>query len=1063
MLGGPEMTRVHQLVLAVVLTVGSVATVGTPPVQATSSPSPNVSLTASGSAVVAASDGTPFTSTATAPITINGQTSQVITKMWNKDELQFVDGSVVAPQGWSLEYTTDGTSWSNTLPGNTTLIRGVRTTGSLQSIGFSNGLQTSITSAPSSIKQATVGSLSITGGGDGYDVFMDEAYTKIFNVWHHSSPNQIDCHSLFTGVRCSGYPITMPNSLGTNDRSTGIVVGSKVWVAAGYGSNPGGGFACFLVAGGLCSTSFISLTTNVNTAAHSNVANMERIGQYLFTQNFKDGKVLCLDTVIEAACTQMPVGGFDLGTSASQSYPSNMLVIGTRLYSNDGRGSVGCLDTTTWTRCTGWTTPWTTTRFFNIFALPNSSGQIVAICAFNTDSAGCVDSTKTAYTVPASLNSSRAALPLSNVAASNALGGYETPPRTVGTRLYWVNMVWNSSQSGGIITCWDASLNSGAGGTCSFSGQSSISDEAYSLTIDPQNADCLWTNDDNGNIESFDAITGNAGCPVPTDAVVQIPYSVAVPRYSCTEAGRIRQWDSITLSATGPTLSSMKVTIRRNGMTIPGWSNVSAAANGQVNLSSLSVSASGTQPTFEITSPGLTVQQAQTITGDVKYLSDAPQLCLNLLPLATCPTGAGLAQSSTVPRPNSDVNLTVVNAGNGATQNFSSNQSVTRTSMNNCVGTLNGNAFVSTASGPVAIPNASIQLKDSNGNVVATTTTDSSGNYVFSNAYPHGYTVHLASDSQAAPVTANATTVRNFSISSSPIVATPDAKSGLVGESLNLVANANAGVVPIVQGSVQIQNPSNNSFASSINISGVGTFTASKTANTIQFIPADGWTGKRVVTYRVSDITTGTATSTLSVTISPKPTLHVLLRNGRNGAKLTWKSSPTPSVIGYVVRLNNQVICTMTHENRTCTYPRFVSRASNFTVTSVGGDETTSTATKAVMLNECKVVGSIKFGTNLAVVTKKADAILRSIALRMKKVGSSGLCIIGHTDARSTFKSNNDLSYWRATNAYAHIKKWLPGNMSATLDFAGEYRPRATNSSAHGMMLNRRVDIGVRP
>lgn len=1057
------MTRVHRLVLTAALTVGSVSTVAAPVAQAIPSPSPTISLTASGSAVVAATDGTPFTSTATAPITINGQTSQVITKMWNEDELQFVNGSVVAPQGWTLEYTTDGTSWSSTLPGNASSIKGVRTTGSLQSIGYSNGLQTSITSAPSSVKQATVGSLSITGGGDGYDVFMDEAYTKIFNVWHHSSPNQIDCHSLFTGARCSGYPITMPNSLGTNDRSTGIVVGSKVWVAAGYGSNPGGGFACFLVAGGLCNTSFISLTTNVHTGAYSNVGNMERIGQYLFTQNFKDGKVLCLDTVTEAACSQMPTGGFDLGTSYTQSYPSNLLVVGNQLFSNDGRGLVGCLDVTTWARCTGWSTAWSTSRVFNVFALPNASGDVVAVCAFDVSSAGCVNFDKTPYTTPASLNTSRAAHPLSSIAVGGALGGYESTPRTAGTRLYWVNMVWDNTQSGGIITCWDAALNSGAGGTCSFSGQSSISDESYALTIDPQNANCLWTNDNNGNIESFDALTGNAGCPVPTDAVVQIPYSVAVPRYSCTEAGRIRQWDSITLSATGVTLSSMKLTIKKNGLTIPGWSNVSADANGRVSLSTLSVSASGTQPTFEITAPGLTNTQAQTITGDVKYLSDAPQLCVNLTPLATCPVGAGLAQSSVVPRPNSGVDLTVVNAGNGATQNFTSAQSVTRTSISNCVGTLNGNASVTTSSGPVAIPNATIQLKDTNGNVVATTTTDSSGNYVFNNAYPHGYTVHFASNSQAATVTANATTVRNFSISSSSIVATPDAKSGLEGESLNLVANADAGAVPIVQGSVHIQNPSNNSFASSVNIAGVGTFTASNSANTIMFTPAEGWTGKRVVTYRVADITTGTATSTLSVTISPKPTPHVLLRNGRNGAKLTWRPSPTPSVVGYVVKVNGRAICTVTKDNRSCTYPRFVSRASNFTVTSIGGDETTSVDTKAVMLNECKVVGSIQFGTNLAVVTKKADAILRSIALRMKKVGSSGLCIIGHTDARSTFRSNNDLSYWRATNAYAHIKKWLPTNMSATLDYAGEYRPRASNTSAYGMMLNRRVDIGVRP
>ena len=1036
-------------------------------VQAVPSPTPALEFSASGSTVTAATDGSAFTSTAVAPITINGQTSQVITKTWDKSHMGFVNGSVVAPEGWTVEYTTDGSTWSSSLPGNPATVTGVRTTGSLQSIGYSNGLQTSISSAPSTIKQATVGSLSITGSGDGYDVFMDEAYTKIFNVWHHSYPNQIDCHSLFNGSRCTGYPMTMPHNLGTNDRSTGIVVGSKVWVASGYGSNPGGGFSCFLVAGGLCSTSFISLTTNVHTNNYNNVGNMERIGQYLFTQNFKDGKVLCLDTQTEAACSNMPAGGFNLGTSDTQSYPSNLLVVGTRLYVNDGRGSVGCLDTATWARCVGWETAWSTTRVNNVFALPDSSGSIVAICTFNTSTAGCVDFSKNAYTTPASLDAARTALPLSSAAVNGNLGGYESTPRTTGSRLYWVNMVWDNTQSGGLITCWDAALNNGNGGQCTFSGQSShptyISDESYALTIDPQNSECLWTNDNNGNIESFDAITGNAGCPVPTDAVVQIPYSVAVPRYSCTEAGRIRQWDSITLSATGVTLSSLKVTVKKNGVVVPGWSNVAANSSGRVDLSSLSVASSGTQPMFEITATGLTTSQAQTITGDVKYLSDAPQLCVNLNPLSFCPTGVGIASSATVPRADEAVQLTVVNSGSSTTQNFTTNQTVTRSAVTNCVGIVNGNVSVNTANGSVNIPNAQVQLKDSSGNVVGTATTDSNGNYAFNNVFPHGYTVHFAGNSQAASATANTTLVRNFALSSSQIVASPDAKSGPVDQSLTLSASADAGGIPIVQGSVQIQDPVANTYHSAVSLNGAGRFSASSTDNSVVFTPETGWTGKRTVTYRVSDLASGSATSTFSVVVSPAPTPRVVLRNGRNGATLTWTDSPTPSVIKYVVKLDGRTVCTVDDSNRICVYPKFMSRASNFTVTAIGGDETTSVETPAVMLNECRVVASIKFGTNLAVITKKSDAILRSIGLRMKKLKSSGLCLIGHTDSRSTIKSNNDLSYWRANNAYSHIKKWLPANVKVTLDYSGEHRPRATNSTYKGMELNRRVDIGVRP
>ena len=1136
-----------------------------PVARAVGTDDPNIAFTAAGVSVSAATDGSAFTSTASAPITLNGQTSQVITKTWNKDHLRYVAGSVTAPEGWTIEYTTDGTTWSSSAPADLTTVTGVRTTGALTSIGYSNGLQTSITNAPSTIKQATVGGLPPTGAGDGYDVFFDEQYTKLFNVFHHSNPAQIDCHSLYDGSRCSGYPMNMPHSLGTNDRSTGVGVGSKVWVPLGYGNNPGGGFACFKTAGGACTTPFVQLTTNVNTGVHSNVGNVTRVGQYLFTQNFKDGLVLCLDTNTEAACANMPSGGFDLGTGYTQSYPSTVMSVGTRVYSSNGRGKVGCLDTATWALCTGWSTPWNTTKYITIFALPNAAGEIVAVCSFDTNSAECVDETKTTYTVPASLATARAAIPESGLAG--VLAGYESMPRTSGSRLYWVNMVWNSSQSGGKIACWDAALNSGAGGQCTFTsnGLSYISDEAYALTVDPQNANCLWTNDDNGNIESFDATTGSATCPVPSDAVVQIPYSVAVPRFACSEPGRIRQWDSITVAGTGVTLSDMRVTMKKNGVAVTGGVSMAADPNGRVSLSHLNVATTGTQPTFEITAAGLNNTQAATITGDVKYLSDPPQLCLNLTPLAYCPTNVGPAGGTTVARPADTVSLTVRNAAGAATNNYVASESVTRSSITNCVGTLNGNVSVNTGSGTIPVQSGTVSLRDTNGNVVATTTTDTNGDYSFPDYYPHGYTVHFASSQQGAVVTANAVTTKNFVLSVNPpasnnvtnttaqnvpvttdisatsdpttsidastlqvrsgsgawgssvtvagegtwtvtagklrftplptfsgvatpvdyrvadgygittastasvtvtastITAAPDAKTGAVDQPMTLAAAANSGNVPIMEGSVELKDDATGAFAARMSVPGVGTFAASTTTNTVTFTPATGWTGVRKVSYRVRDVSGKVAESTMTVTISPERTPRVVLRNGRNGATITWSDSPTPSVVSYVVKLNGRTICTVADANRVCTYPKFVGRAAAITVTSVGGDETVSPEKTAVKLSECRVVGSIQFGTDLAVVTKRADEILKRIGDASKRQRVSGICFIGHTDARDTFMHNNNLSYWRANNAYAHMRPWISGKIDITLDYAGEHRPRATNSTPRGMYLNRRVDIGIRP
>ena len=1240
------------LLLAIAATLG--VTTGAPS-NATSANDPSLALTSGGNAVTTATDGSTINSVATAPITLNGQTNQTITQVWDKSTLRFGAGSITAPEGWTVEYTTNGTTWSSTAPADLTTVTGVRTTGSVESVGYANGLQSSISNAQSTIKPATVGSLSVSSGGDGYDVFFDDARTKIFNVFHHGtvgfSNNKINCHNLTNGTVCAGYPMSMPHNLGTNDRSPGLSVGDKVWVPAGYGSNPGGGFACFLVAGGLCPTSFVSLTTNVNIDAYNNVVNITRVGQYLFTINLKDGKVLCLDTSTSSACSTMPAGGFDLGIGVTRPISSSVITVGTRIYAHDGNGDVGCLDTATWALCTNWSTPWTAANIIHPFPLPDANGAILGICAFLVSSAVCIDENKASITTPASLNTARATIP-EDATGNSAIYGYNNTPQVAGSRVYWSNMLWHNSQPNAKLTCWDASLNNGSGGICTFTTTSLnyVQDETYAITVDPDNANCVWTNDDNGNIESFDMVTGTANCPVPTDAVVEIPYNVAAPRFSCAEVGRIRQWDSITVDApVGVTKSTLKITVKRNGISLVGWSNRNPDSNGRLDLSSLPVSATGTQPKFEITAPGLTTAQAADITGEVKYLSDAPQLCLNLTPLAYCPTGVGVAPSATLTRPADTVQISVTNTASSASQTFADSESVSRSSIANCTGNVNGNVSRSTGSGPVAIANGTVVLKDSNNTIVASTTTDSSGNYSFSVMYPHAYTVAYVDRSQAATVTANATTTKNFTLTVAPpasqavtnttaqnvavttqinatadaatsidssslqiragagsysgsvnvpnegtwsvvngqlqftpvvgfhgtttaidyrvadgfgtttastatvtvsrstMAAVDDSESGVSGQTLTLTGSATSGNVPIEQGSVVMRDGSSGSFAGTLSVPGVGTFEASSTDNNVTFRSTGGWTGTKSVTYRISDVAGQTATATLTVTMSafavsgsadtvkqsvagvlpvkgapagatlsvpasvknvasmsvlsaseirvvptpgfsgiirvpvtatvgstsattevvltvlPDPTPRVVMKNGHNGSSLTWRASPTPTVTGYIVSLNGRVLCTTNAVDRSCTTDKFLGRASRITVTAIGGDDTRSTATKAVMPEQCRIVQTINFAPDSARVTARAEKTIRDFVDQVKKQKLGGVCLIGHTDSRGSVMSNNVLSYFRATNVFSRIEDRLPGSVDVTLDYSGEWRPRATNSTQRGMKINRRVDLGVTP
>lgn len=789
-----------------------------------------------------------------APIEVVGQTGKVIGQVWDNTQLNLSDNSIVAPEGWALEYTTDGATWSSVKPAIAS-IKGVRTVGDVNALGYAGGLQSKVVTAGGSVRQATVSSISVTGLGDGWDVFFDEEHTKIFNVFHHSSPAQIDCHSLLDGSRCSGYPVTLPLSLGTNDRSTGVVVGSKVWVAAGRGSNPGGGFACFNVSGGLCTTSFVKLTSNSLNGNYSNVSNMARIDQYVFATNLNDGKILCLDSQTSAGCASMPAGGFDLGIGAAANYGSNLLTVGNRLYASDGNGEVGCLDTNTWGTCTGWESVWASGNTYQLMALPSSTGAMVAICTFDNAGAACVDSAQQPYAHPASLDTT--------IGLSPAwIAGYGKTPETVGTRVYWTDA--NYQYGWGEVSCWDASLNGGTGGTCA---NFPLLDENYTVTVDPVNADCIWTNDNNGSIEAFDAISGTAGCTVPVDPVVAMPYTATVPRVSCSEAGRVRSWTSYQITnAAGGDVTSFKVTVKKNGAGISGWTNLTPDATGSIDLTALDVAVSGTKPTFEVSATGVTEQDAAAITADVTFLSDAPQLCLDLVVLRSCPTGYGQAPA-VFNLSDARIESTIIDDVSGSATTTTLTSDVSRASLTGCAGGITGIVKRTPPSGDVPIQNATVNILDGEGNVLETTTTDASGAYSFSNLYPNDYTVQYGTNSGVVTVPAGSNGVQDFSIPVGDPTANP--VSGTTQQNVPVSIAIDAASDPLTTldaESLQIRAASG-VWGSEVVIEGEGTWTIAN--GELLFTPLVTFTGVATpIEYRIADAFGNYATSTAAATVA---------------------------------------------------------------------------------------------------------------------------------------------------------------------------------------------------
>lgn len=103
----------------------------------------------------------------------------------------------------------------------------------------------------------------------------------------------------------------------------------------------------------------------------------------------------------------------------------------------------------------------------------------------------------------------------------------------------------------------------------------------------------------------------------------------------------------------------------------------------------------------------------------------------------------------------------------------------------------------------------------------------------------------------------------------------------------------------------------------------------------------------------------------------------------------------------------------------------------------------------------------ILFDTDKAQIRQEGEEKLQQIADEIKSLPPNGpIRIFGHADARASNEYNEELSRERA-NA---VKDWLQnkGGVDAnrvSIEAMGETAPRATNETAMGRQLNRRVAI----
>lgn len=258
-------------------------------------------------------------------------------------------------------------------------------------------------------------------GGDGYVpiVYQD----KIFNIYHHQSPSSdpnqpkydINCFIRANGERCATYPRYFSSTVSSSGRPgvgtpgitdihttyypQAVIEGSRLFYAAQRTSD--NGIGCFDVASGTnCGyTQLGSLAWSGASGFPGLVDGVERLGNRVYSVG-ADMQMYCLDITNAAAsvpCSgqpylfnngitaQLPVyNGARFGVLRQVLNDRIYLAINYSSHSPAANARVTCFDTTTNTRCAGWSslealnTLALNTRSF--FEYPDSSGASTALC-----------------------------------------------------------------------------------------------------------------------------------------------------------------------------------------------------------------------------------------------------------------------------------------------------------------------------------------------------------------------------------------------------------------------------------------------------------------------------------------------------------------------------------------------------------------------------------------------------------------------------------------------------------------------------------------------------------
>ena len=844
---------------------------------------------------------------------------------------------VIAPAGWNVSYTQDGTTWLST-PTNWAAVTKVKASGPLNSGGVTaQGNQIVARSLPAIERGNTL--TGSAGAGDGWDVRFDSR-GYLFNSYHHNSPSSIDCRVRATGLRCgSNWPLAISTwGFTTNNNSTQFIddVNHHIWITNGLDSGvandglSGVGFFCIDIStinapapcGGSRATAWHPIIGY--RAGSADVTVIEGANGKLYSWALYAGKLMCFDYLandgLGAACAKDLPATPRVISSTVDTFSQQILVWDSKVYGFNRDAGV-CVDAITLGLCKGWVSG--DYKFaqsqFAIYKQPDAQGNIMGICyapagvCFNKNGGTFSANTGLLY----AMNYKQA--------GSGVVGSYSNNPVTVGSKVIFADF-YNLHH----LWCYDVSnvstVSLEAGRCANWTPANNLSyktvNKIYTAQGDPTNPNCIWTNGDDGTINSVDVLTGQFGCAAPSVRVL-FSGALVVPRMTCDPSTGILGWNKFTLSGVtkGTDFTNGYLTVLTEGG-LPVVSNgvtferLPIPANGIVDLSAMAIADSGISPNFQVD-----FDERGTTTvpvANVSVVSAAAQLCLALTANINLPTGtvysalpaaiADFSASATT----TDVNgVTVASAP--ATAQLTINPSTGPQFGSRLSGAvtngLTGAALQAVAGAKVTLINSAtgLPMLNAQGEPI-TATTDATGAYDFGYVTPGTYKLKFddlpagAADIYTTKIgaagAATSTTI-NFTTQASLLTAAFTTAIGVdqpvsavyiypatakndtlnsgafpAGTPLTVLANdAPTSGGTWTNSTLKIQNASNVFVNTAVTVAGQGTWTVDTTNGKLIFTPVTGFTGAVTpISYQITDSTARTSTATVTTTVLAAPT-----------------------------------------------------------------------------------------------------------------------------------------------------------------------------------------------